>query len=80
MNILNKYLATSQVLSPKEFRQDELLNTVFEQMVYEIADAIIEHKKELPEEDCLFVLTCKIYKFDDYKKTHPKVFKKEVNK
>jgi len=74
-NILNDYLATSQVLPPKEFNQEELLNIIFEQMAYEIADAIIKRKKELPKEECLFVLTCKIYKFADYKKAHPKVFK-----
>lgn len=76
MNLLDGYIASSQVMSPKEFKQNAVVNTVFEQMAYQIADGIVERRKELPDEECLFVLTCKIYTWREYKKAHPKVFKK----
>ena len=76
--LLDGYLATSQVLSPPEFNHGKLLDIIFRRMAHEISDVIIKRKDELPEEDCVFFLTCKIYKWDDYKKAHPKVFKKEV--
>ena len=76
--LLDGYLATSQVLSPSEFNHGKLLEIIFRHMACELTDVIIERSDELPEEDCVFFLTCKIYKWDDYKKAHPKVFKKEV--
>lgn len=77
-NILNEYTVTTQVLSYKEFIQDPVLDIVLDNMAHSIAEAISKRKKELPREDCLFVLSCKVYKFDDYKKAHPVVFTKEV--
>ena len=76
--LLDGYLATSQVLSPSEFNHGKLLEIIFRHMANEISDVITKRNNELPKEDCVFVLTCKIYKWDVYKKAHPKVFKKEV--
>jgi len=76
--LLDGYLATSQVLSPSEFNHGKLLEIIFRHMANEISDVITKRNDELPKEDCVFCLTCKMYKFDDYKKAHPKVFKKEV--
>jgi cytochrome b involved in lipid metabolism len=78
MNLLDDYVRTSGVLSPKEFNQDPVLDIVLDNMAHSLARFISERKKELPKEDCLFVLTCKIYKLTDYMKAHP--VKKEVNK
>lgn len=77
--LVDGYLAASQVLGPSEFNHGKLLGIIFRHMACELSDVITKRRKELPGEDCVFILTCKIHKFDDYKKAHPKVFnKKEV--
>jgi hypothetical protein len=78
MNLLDDYVRTSGVLSPKEFNQDPVLDIVLDNMAHSLAKFISKRKKELPEEDCLFILTCKIYKLTDYMEAHPVAPEKEV--
>jgi len=76
MNILNEYIGSSCVMSPKEFRQDVAIDTIFKHMGRSISKSVKGRKKELPNEDCLFVMTCKIYTLNKYMRAHPKVFEK----
>lgn len=77
MNLLDGYIASSCILSPKSIRQKQVITVSFGHMSQSIAKVITKRKKELPNENCVFILTCKIYKLDEYKKAYPKVFKKE---
>lgn len=70
MKLLDGYLASTQVLSPDEFKQDIVIEVTFKEMARSIAERIIERRKELPNEECLFVTTCKIYKWREYKEAH----------
>ena len=77
MSLLNGYITSSQVLSPKSFRQKEVVPATFANMARSIAKIITRRKKELPNEDCLFILSCKVYKFKEYVEAHPDTFEKE---
>ena len=75
VSLLDGYIAATDVLTFKECMQDNVVDILLDNMAHSIAITVSERKKEFPKEDCLFVLTCKIYKVADYKKAHPAVFK-----
>ena len=66
--LLDTPLSVSRVLSPSEFSHARILETVFRHMANIISDAIIERGNKLPGEDCIFRLTCKVHKYNVYKK------------
>lgn len=74
MDLLKDYIVSTSIISPEDL-YDDVIKITFKNMGMSISKVVIKRKKELPKEDCLFVLSCKIYKLSEYMKAYPNPFK-----
>lgn len=76
MKLLDEYITSTGILYVEDRQYDDVINITFKNAVKSIAKIVIKNKKELPNENCLFILTCKIYKLKEYMEAHKKEVKR----